>query len=228
MTDRYTAVGYVRVSTGKQALSPAAQEEKIRAMASLQDARLLEVITDHESAKEGSVKKRPGLVRILELARRRQVNRIIIAKLDRLTRSVVDLGAILTSLDKAGVSLVSATETWMDTGSAAGRMILNIITAVAQWEREAIGERTSAVLQHKREQGKVYNHVPYGFLRKGDRLSPLPKEQAVIRRIRSMRRKGQALRAIAAKLNQERIPAKQKGAKWYASTVGNVLRLAGD
>jgi site-specific DNA recombinase len=227
------AVGYVRVSTGKQALSPEAQKEKIRAMAALQGAELVDVFVDKESAKEGSIKTRPGLVEILELARRGEVNRIIIAKLDRLTRSVVDLGALLTTLDKHGVSLVSATETWMDTGSAAGRMILNIITAVAQWEREAIGERTREVLQFKRSHHQAYNHTPYGFrvagkakpgkLMAGKRLEPIPAEQRIIARMRKMRAAGLPLRVIADRLNTCRIATKIAGGKWHASTIANIL-----
>jgi len=231
------AVGYVRVSTGKQQMSPAAQEEKIRAMAKLQDLELIEVFTDRETAKQGSMRKRPGLVEILARAKRGEVNRIIIAKLDRLTRSVMDLGEILNLLDKHGVSLASASETWMDTGSAAGRMILNIITAVAQWEREALGERTSAVLQYKRAHGQVYTgSVPYGYTATGrarpgkqlagKTLQPLPAEQAVIRRIQQLRAKGVQLRFIAEKLNRDKVPTKKRGSHWHASTVANVLRLA--
>jgi site-specific DNA recombinase len=234
------AVGYVRVSkalaSGKQEMSPAAQEAKIRALAALQDVTLVEVITDRETAKEGSMHKRAGLVRILEMAKARDVHRIVIAKLDRLTRSVVDLGAILTLLDKHGVSLVSASETWMDTGSAAGRMILNIITSVAQWEREAIGERTSAVLQHKKAAGEIYNQPPYGYrtagkaragkLYAGMKLVPDSAEQLVISRVRRLRAKGQTLRAIAERLNADQVATKKPGGKWYASTVANVLRAA--
>jgi DNA invertase Pin-like site-specific DNA recombinase len=234
------AVGYVRVSkalaSGKQEMSPAAQEEKIRALALLQNVELTEVYADRETAKQGSVRKRQGLMDVLALAKKGQVNRIIIAKLDRLTRSVMDLGEILTILDKAGVSLASATETWMDTGSAAGRMILNIITSVAQWEREAIGERTRAVLQFKREHRQVYNHIAYGFRavgvarqgRKaaGQRLEPVPEEQAVIKRMLALRKKGATLRAIADELNAKKVPTKIKGGKWHASSVANALRLS--
>lgn len=225
-SSRPRAAGYIRVSTGKQALSPEAQREKIKAMAGLQGVDLVELVTDRESAKEGSVRRRPGLLQILELAKAHQVERIIIAKLDRLTRSVVDLGEVLSLLDRHGISLVSATETWMDTGSAAGRMILNIVTSVAQWEREAIAERTAAVLQYKRSHNQVFNHTPYGFDRRGDRLIPAPAEQAIIRRIRKARATGKPLRLIAAALNEHAIPTKIAGGKWYASTVGNILRAA--
>jgi len=219
------AIGYVRVSTGKQALSPEAQEEKIRQMAALQGVQLVDVVVDRESAKEGSIHKRPGIARIFDLARAHQVERVIIAKLDRLTRSVVDLGELLTELDRAGVSLVSATETWMDTGSAAGRLVINIIVCVAQWEREAIAERTAAVLQHKKAHGKVYNHTPYGFERQGDNLVVAPVEQEIRARIFKEREIGLSLAEIADALNAQGVPTKIKG-RWHPSTVANILKAA--
>src|SRR5690348_1236649 len=73
--------------------------------------------------------------------------RNLIAKLDRLTRSVRDLGELLERFQKRGVSLVSVSES-LDTGSAAGRLVLNVMASISQWEREAIGERTREALRH--------------------------------------------------------------------------------
>jgi len=234
------AVGYVRVSTGKQEMSPAAQEERIRQLAGMQGAELVKVLVDRESAKEGSIHTRPGMQQAIWLIDHNQVDRIIVAKLDRLTRSVVDLGNLLTMLDKKGASLVSASETWMDTGSAAGRMIINIMTTIAQWEREAISERTAAVLQYKKAHGLAYGHPQYGSrlagkgiegkVFAGRKLVVDPQEQAIITRAKSMRKKGATLQAIADKLNTEKVRTKgrrragqvERG-KWYASTVRNIL-----
>ena len=79
---------------------------------------------------------------------------VIIAKLDRLTRSVKDLCELLERFERRGVALVSVAES-LDTGSAAGRLVLNIMTAVSQWEREAIGERTRDAMSHKRATANV-------------------------------------------------------------------------
>src|SRR5580700_1755086 len=130
-------VGYVRVSTDKQAdrgVSLEAQAEKIRAMAVVHSANLVDIIVEGgESAKSLN---RPGMARLLALVDAGKVQTVIIAKLDRLTRSVKDLCALLERFTRRGVALVSVAES-LDTGSAAGR----IMTAVSQWEREAIGER---------------------------------------------------------------------------------------
>src|SRR5471030_1073704 len=155
------AIGYIRVSTDKQAergLSLDAQREKLRAMAVVHDTELAEIIVDAESAKNLD---RPGMKRILDLVRGCGVDTVIVAKLDRLTRSVRDLADLLDLFQKKGVALVSVAEA-LDTGCAAGRLVLNIMVSVSQWEREAISERTRDALQHKRSQGERVGNIAFG------------------------------------------------------------------
>src|ERR1700724_1947111 len=157
------AIGYARVSTDKQAdhgVSLEAQETKIRAMATVQGATVIELIVDGgESAKD---LKRPGMERLLTLVDERKVDTVIIAKLDRLTRSVKDLAELLERFQRRGVSLVSVAES-LHTGSAGGRLVINIMTAVSQWEREAIGERTRDALGHKRRQRERVGNIGFGY-----------------------------------------------------------------
>jgi len=157
------AIGYVRVSTEKQAdfgVSLETQSEKVRAMAVVQGAELVDVIVDAgESAKSLN---RPGMARLMSLVDAGAVDTVIIAKLDRLTRSVKDLAELLERFTRRGVSLVSVAES-LDTGTAAGRLVLNIMTAVSQWEREAIGERTRDAMHHKRANGERVGTVPFGY-----------------------------------------------------------------
>jgi site-specific DNA recombinase len=124
------AIGYVRVSTDKQAdrgVSLDAQIEKIKAMSIVHDVELLDVLVDAgESAKDLD---RPGMVRILEMVQSRAVGMVIVAKLDRLTRSVKDLAVLLEQFQRRGVSLVSVAES-LDTGSASGRLVLNIMMSL--------------------------------------------------------------------------------------------------
>lgn len=132
----------------------------------------------------------------------RKVDTVIIAKLDRLTRSVKDLAELLERFQKRGVSLVSVAES-LDTRSAAGRLVINIMTAVSQWEREAIGERTCDAMNHKRSNGERVGNIAYGFRLAADsrKLEPDPQEQAVLTAIRDLRVKRCTLRGIAAELN---------------------------
>src|SRR4051794_1756678 len=105
------SIGYVRVSTERQAdrgISLEAQEAKIRAMATVQGTDLVDVIVDGgESAK---FLKRPGFQRILAMIAAGEIQAVIVAKLDRLTRSVKDLCGLLELFEKKGVALVSVAE----------------------------------------------------------------------------------------------------------------------
>lgn len=216
------AVAYVRVSTDKQAekgFSLEVQVEKVRAMAVVQGVDLSEVIVDRgESAKNLD---RPGMTHLLDLVNRKAIDRVIVAKLDRLTRSVKDLASLLETFEKRKVALVSVAES-LDTHSAAGRLVLNIMVSVSAWEREAIGERTAAVLQHKKREGLVFNHTPYGFQRCGSRLTPVQAEQETIQRMVAAKAAGQSLRGIASALNAGGVATKTHGT-WHASTVHNIL-----
>ena len=85
----------------------------------------------------------------------------------RPTRSVKDLCTLLERFERRSVALISVAES-LDTGSAAGRLVLNILTAVSQWEPEAIGERTWDALWHKRNQGERVGNIPFGSRLAGD------------------------------------------------------------
>jgi DNA invertase Pin-like site-specific DNA recombinase len=115
---------------------------------------------------------------------------------------VKDLAELLERFQRRGVSLVSVAES-LDTGSAAGRLVINIMTAVSQWEREAIGERTRDAMQHKKSNGERVGNIAYGFRlgANGLQLEPDPQEQTVLAAIRDLRAGRCTLRGIAAELN---------------------------
>src|SRR5580698_8673246 len=195
-------VGYVRVSTDRQAergISLEAQAEKIRAMALVQSVELSEMII--ESGESAKSLNRPGMANLLAMVDAGKVKAVIVAKLDRLTRSVKDLCELLERFERRGVALVSVAES-LDTGSAAGRLVLNIMAAVSQWEREAIGERTRDALQHKRSQGERVGNIAFGFrlAADGQHIEPDPAEQAALAAIRRLRHEGATLRGIALPL----------------------------
>lgn len=217
-------IAYCRVSTEEQASSGVslhAQEAKLRALAFAQDVELSEVIVDAGiSAKSLD---RQGIQQILQLVRAGVVDRVYVTKLDRLTRNIRDLADLVELFQKRGVALVSAAES-LDTSSAGGRLVLNVLGCIGQWEREIIGERTAEALRHKKATHKAFNHCPYGYRREGDCLLPIPEEQATITRIRSLRDENLSLRQIARTLNHEGVFTK-KGKQWQAQSVADVLRL---
>lgn len=218
-------IGYVRVSTDRQAdkgVSLEAQEAKIRAMATVQGADLLDVIVDGgESAKSLN---RPGLQKLLAMVNKGEVQAIIIAKLDRLTRSVKDLCGLLELLEKRKVGLISVAES-LDTSSVAGRLVITIMGAVSQWEREAIGERTRDALRHKRAQGQRAGNIPFGYrlAHDGRTLEPERTEQQAITEAHRLRQGGLTLRSIASTLNDSGFRTR-RGGPWRLESVVRVLR----
>jgi len=113
-TVRRVALGYCRVSSVGQAdhgLSLAAQQSKINALVSLHDLVLREIITD--GGESGGDMQRPGLHSLLMLVDQRRVSVVLISRLDRLTRSVKDLGILLERFERRGVTLMSAVSRWI-------------------------------------------------------------------------------------------------------------------
>ena len=153
------AIGYLRVSTDKQAdsgLSIEAQRAKVEALATLNDCQLIDVVVDAGASAKSL--DRPGWQRVMDAVHGRQVGAVLIAKLDRCTRSVADLASLIDTFSRRGVALISAAES-LDTSSAGGRLVVNVLGAVAQWEREATAERTSAALQVLKAQGRATGGV---------------------------------------------------------------------
>lgn len=146
---------------------------------------------------------RPGLNQALGMMKAGKADALLVVKLDRLTRSVRDLGTLVEDWFSGGRwALLSVSEN-IDTRSAAGRLVLNVLASVAQWEREAIGERTSAALAYKRTQGQFTGgRAPYGHrvATDGDTLEPDPAEQAIIAAAREARAAGLTLRAVGQEL----------------------------
>ena len=196
------AAAYLRVSTDEQAshgVSLAAQRAMVKAYAGLYGLELVAVVED--AGISAKTLDRPGLQTVLAMLRRGEVQAVVVAKLDRLTRSVRDLGALIEG-PFVKAALLSVGEQ-IDTRSAGGRMVLNLLATVSQWEREVIGERTRTALQHLKRQGRRTGCVPYGKRVVGGAgkvLEDDPDEQAVIELAREYRAAGLTLRAICDRL----------------------------
>lgn len=227
-------VAYLRVSTESQTeggVSLEAQRRKVLAYAELYEVEVVAVIEDAGvSAKSLS---RPGLNRALGLLETGEAQGLLVAKLDRLTRSVRDLGSLLDSGFRDRYALLSVAEQ-VDTRSAAGRLVLNVLASVAEWERETIGERTREALQHLKAEGVRLGGEALGWKRtkatdeSGRRIvRQVEEECAAVERVLALRAQGLSLRAIAEALTQEEIRTKRGGA-WHPQTVSRVLRRAAD
>lgn len=129
-------VGYVRTSAnGGRGVTTEEQCAKLHAYCVARDLSLVTIEAD-EGASAGFL-ERPGLQRALTTIAIGRADALLVARLDRLTRHVVDLGLLLeTYFSGSRCHLLSVTDN-IDTRTAAGRLVLYILTSVAQWEREA-------------------------------------------------------------------------------------------
>jgi DNA invertase Pin-like site-specific DNA recombinase len=166
------------------------------------------------------------MIRLLALVESGAIDTVIIAKLDRLTRSVADLAELLKRFERRGVSLVSVADS-LDTRSAAGRLVLNIMVSVSQWEREAIGERTRDAMRHKRANGERVGTVSFGFRLAPDgvNLEPDAFENGILKRMNELQLQGLTTRQIAAVLNSEGFRTR-RGTPWRFQYVARALRAA--
>jgi len=203
-------LGYVRVSTHEQTMSGAglaAQRAAIEAECRHRGWDLVEVVEDAGySAKD---LKRPGVQIALETLRNGEAGALVVAKLDRLSRSMLDFTAVMATASKQGWALV-ALDCAVDTTTPAGEAMAHVLATFAQFERRLIGQRTREAMAEKRKQG-----VRFG------RPVSLPAD--VRARIASEREAGKSLAAIAAGLNADRVATAQGGRQWWPSTVRSAL-----
>jgi len=200
-----------------------AQAEKIRAVAVVHNAKLAEIIVDGgESAKSLN---RPGMARLLVMVDAGEVQAVIIAKLDRLTRSVKDLCTLLERFERRGVALVSVAES-LDTSSAAGRLVLNIMTAVSQGNGRPSGSErgTPCATSAPTASGSATSRMGYRLAADGRHLEEDPGEQKVLAEIRRLRRGGATLRGIAAALNHRALQTR-RSTVWRLESVARTLKL---
>lgn len=224
---RTRAIAYCRVSTDKQAdkgQSLAVQRARVRAYADLYEIEVVEIIEDAgESAKS---LHRPGLQRALMMLANGEADALLVSKLDRLTRSVRDLDDLIRRFfsESSGVALLSVAE-MIDTRSASGRLVLNVLASVSQWEREAIGERTAAALAFKKSNGEYTGgRVPFGYRLSDDGVHVVEDthEQTVIREARLRRLRGWSLRKVGRSLAADGFVSR-KGTTLGAKQVARLL-----
>jgi DNA invertase Pin-like site-specific DNA recombinase len=153
----------------------------------------------------GASIERPALEQLLSDIEARRIDCVVVYKVDRLSRSLLDFARLLSLFDKRGVSFVSVTQDF-NTSTSMGRLTLNILLSFAQFEREIIGERTRDKLSAARRKGKWIGGFPvlgYDVAPEGGRLVVNPAEAEQVRGIFSVcaacSTMTEALRAVRAR-----------------------------
>lgn len=211
-------IGYIRVSTREQpddGYSLVTQRQAIEAECERRGWELVDVIADEGYS--GRKDDRPGLNKALDmLAKRNGPEAIVVARLDRLCRSITHLGK-LTDLSLSKRWGIVALDHELNTTTANGRLVAHIIGSVAQWESEMLAERVSkgmkAAHAAARQEGRAF-----GFQRSAT--------DGVVARIVRARKRGDSFGTIAARLDRQKVPTPGKGKRWYPSTVRHIYNAA--
>ena len=185
-------LGYLRVSTSEQADSGAGLDAQRMAITAEADRQgwAVEFVTD--AGLSGATLARPALTDALDRLDRGDADALVAAKLDRVSRSVADFAGLLDRAQRKGWRLVLL-DTGVDTSTASGELVSNMLASAAQYERRLISQRTRDGLAAKRAQG----------VRLG---GPSVLPTAVVQRIVTERAKGRGLRVIAEALTADGVP----------------------
>jgi DNA invertase Pin-like site-specific DNA recombinase len=207
------AIAYLRVSTVEQAQDGhglKAQERQVREAISQRGWQLEALYRDE--GQTGKHLDRRGLM--AALTHLGQADVLVVSKLDRLTRSVIDFATLLDWFDRSGRALV-ALDLGMDTSSPAGKMIAQILAVLAEWERDMISQRTreglSAARLAARERGERFGHPS------------LVDALELAERVRGLRLEGRTFRQICDVLNEDRVPTLRGGREWRPSSLQSLL-----
>jgi len=203
-------LGYVRVSTSEQASSGAGLDAQRAMIAAEAERRGWHVEWIEDAGSSAKDLRRPGIQEALQRLCAGEADALVIAKLDRLSRSLLDFAAVTAQAQRECWKIV-ALDLGVDTSTPSGEMLANVLASFAQFERRLIGQRTSEALRAKRAAG-----VHLG------RPRALPNDVGL--RIANARRSGATYAAIAEALNRDGIPTAHSSQRWRTSTVAWALR----
>ncbi len=203
---------YCRVSTDEQAregVSLDEQQERLKAYCRAMgwNEEPLIFVDDGYSAKSLD---RPQLNHLLNQVKKGTISKILVTKLDRLSRRLLDLLKLIDTFQEYNVSFISISESF-DTNTPSGRLTLQVLGAVAEFERERIRERVFENMLHAASQGKWLTQSPYGYRLENKELIIYETEAQIVRKVYDWYlNKGLGYYAIAKKLNEEGIPSRHK------------------
>ena len=213
---------YIRVSTEDQAregFSLKEQEERLRMMCSFKGYEIYDVYSDDGiSAKTGNY--RPNFERLKKDIIDKKCNTIVVLKLDRLTRSVLDWEYILNFLEQNDAYLDCANDD-INTTNANGKMISRILTSVSQNEIEKCSERTKVGLAGAIKEGHIPHKAPFGYKHVDKKLVPDEATKDQIIRMFNLYYEGNSYQTISNLYNKEKVFGRTN---WLDSTILKILQ----
>lgn len=213
---------YVRVSTEEQATkgnSLYEQEERgVAYCKAMGWPAPVIYVDDGYSAKDMN---RPDLTRMLEAVKKKEHDVIITTKLDRLSRKLLDILKLVEYFEKSSCSYASISESF-DTSTSAGKLSLQVLGAVAEFERERIKERVRDNLMSLARQGKLISKASYGYNVVDGQLEVNLEESLIVKNIFKWTLEGVGPLQLAGRLNNMGIPSKN-GKIWEEKTIRRLI-----
>lgn len=202
-------VGYLRVSTREQADSGLGLDAQRRAIADEADRRGWSVTWCVDEGYTARNMKRPALTEALQLLGSKKADALVVAKLDRLSRSLHDFASTLILARKQRWAVV-ALDLGVDMTTPNGKFVANVLAAVAELESELIGQRTADAMAEAKARGARFGR---------ERCTP----PEIVARILAEHANGATYNAIAKRLDADAVPAPTGGQRWYPSTVRRLI-----
>jgi site-specific DNA recombinase len=217
---------YIRWSTDEQSEGTTleVQRESCEHYLLAQGWKLREELVFVDEGYSGGSLERPGLDALRKAVRAGRVSCVVVFKLDRLSRSVIDTVNLVLQ-EWEGLCYVKSTREPVDTTTSAGKMFFYMLASYAEWERSVIKERTMSGKIKRAQQGKNPGFVaPYGYKR-GDKPGEWlidEDEATIVRRVFEEYIAGKGIHTIAAGLYNSGIRPRRSD-RWHATTIAQML-----
>lgn len=226
--DKRIVALYVRVSTGYQVDKDSLPFQKKELKAYCEhvlhiDKKRIEIFED--AGKSGKNTKRPAFERMMEKVKHGQVSHVIVYKIDRISRNLIDFSIMYNEFKYHRVAFISLNEQF-DTSSAMGEAMLKIVLVFAEMERKLTSERVTDVMIGRAQSG-LWNgaRVPYGWDWDDEKKCPVHSkvEAKYVKQMYADYLNGGSSVSIAKSYNANKIPTK-RGGEWTSKTIADVIR----
>lgn len=220
-------IGYIRVSTDHQVesgLGLEAQEKAIFDYAKKIGTHDYEIFRDEGLSGSLSLDKRPGILAAITALKKGAA--LVVAKRDRIGRDPMVVAMIESAVKRKGARIISAAGEGTDNDDPSSILMRRMIDAFGEYERLIIGSRTKAALRAKKNKGERVGYIPFGYTLANDgiHLEKYQKEQEVLKRMDSLRKKGLSIRTIAKVLNEDEV-LNRRQSKWNHASVHRILKV---
>ena len=216
-------IGYIRNSRLTQENSVEVQTKLISDFCKTQDIKLDKIILDEGISGSGDkTDKRNGYNSIMSMIDNGEVNTLVVISISRWGRNLGEIYKSVQIMEKKNVKFLSIKEN-IDTSSPYGRFTINLLSSLYEMELELIRDRTKDTLKVKKDNGKVYSKIPFGFDRDGDDLVENKKEKRLLRKILKLKNDGMSYGDVSNYLSKNRHKNKS-GGKWTRENEYSVLK----